>query len=352
LVHRSTKSVCLSSPGLYSPRKPVAVVRDVKLPKDLEDELKCLEEDDYAISSDDEFEEPVFSTPATKKTKCLSSPGLCDTFPKVTPRSLPRSVEKFVENIFEDLSDVDVALEDHESSIFDRELRFSSPKPRTLTKCLSSPGLCGKLPEVTQRTLPAILKEFSEETVESDDEEIDISFKRLHPSSKSKFIGTPGLSEPFPKVTNRSLPLNISNYLDETFGDFKEDNCLEWLYLEDCPDKDITVDTILFDEDYSFNIAADECNGIEEDDETFDRLGAGEGGIIDVKISNGREFAIDVIEDIVRKVVNAGQDIVTEILEEAVEEVFLGSVIVVKVLEEILDEALYKHPVKVDLEAK
>merc|ERR1711862_209947 len=130
---------------------------------------------------------------------------------------------------------------------------------------------------------------------------------------------------PFPKVTNRSLPLNISNYLDETFG---EDNCLEWLYLEDCPDKAITVETIIFDEDYSFNIAADEGNGIEEEDESFDRLGAGKGGIVDVKTSNGREIAIDVMEDIVTKVVNAGQDIVTAILEERVEEVFLGSVIV------------------------
>merc|ERR1711862_237037 len=124
----------------------------------------------------------------------------------------------------------------------------------------------------------------------------------------------------------------------------------EWLHLEDCPDKDITVDTILFDEDYSFNIAADEDNGFEEDDETIDRLGAGEGGKVDVKTSNGREIVIDVMEDIVTKVVNAGQDIVTEILEEVVEEVFLGSFIVAKILEEILDEVLYKHPVKVDLE--
>jgi len=345
VVHRTVKSVCLSSPGLYSPRKPVVIVRDVKLPKDLEDELICLDMDDDVIS-DDEFEDPVFSTPASKKTKCLSSPGLCDTFPKVTPRSMPPSVEKLVENIFEELSDDDV-LEEYENSFFDRELRFSTPKSRTLTKCLSSPGLCEKLPEVTKRTLPAILNEFAEETVESDDEEFDIKFHRLNPTSKSKFIGSPGLCEPFPKVTNRSLPLNISNYLEETLGDLEEDNYLEWLYLEDCPE------TTLFDESYSDNMKLpDEVTGNGEGDESFDQLEVPTEGILDVQSSISKEAAIDVMEDIVIKAVNTGCDIVTEILEEAVEELFLGSLIVDRVLEDILDEAFNEHLVRIDLEAK
>merc|ERR1719233_2168077 len=346
VVHRTVKSVCLSTPGLYSPRKPVVVARDVRLPKDLEDELECLDKDDDVIS-EDEFEDPVFSTPASKKTKCLSSPGLCDTFPKVTPRSMPPSVEKLVENIFEELSDDDV-LEEYENSFFDRELRFSTPKSRTLTKCLSSPGLCGKLPEVTKRTLPAILNEFAEDMVESDDEEIDVVFQRLNPTSKSKFIGSPGLCEPFPKVTNRSLPLNISNYLEETLGGLEEDNYLDWLYLEDCPE------TSLFDEAYSVMKLTDEGTGNGEGDESFEQLELEVPikGIFDVQSSNGKEAAIDVMEDILLKAVNTGRDIVTEILEETVEEILVGSVIVDRVLEDILDEALYKHLVRIDLEAK
>jgi len=349
VVHRTVKSLCLSTPGLYSPRKPVVVMRDVKLPKDLEDELKYLDMDDEVIS-DDEFEDPVFSTPASKKTKCLSSPGLCDTFPKVTPRSMPPSVEELVENIFEELSDED-GLEEYENSFFDRELTFSTPKPRTLTKCLSSPGLCGKLPEVTKRTLPAILNEFAEETIQTDDEEIDIKFQRLHPNSKSKFIGTPGLCEPFPKVTNRSLPLNISNYLEETLGDLEEDNFLEWLYLEDCPETDVEGDIVLFDEEYSDIKSTDEGTGNGEREKSFDQLEAQIEGIFDVRSSIGKEAAVDVMEELVIKAVNTGRCIITEILEETVEQIFLGSVIVDGVIEDILDGALYKHPVRIDLEA-
>ena len=193
------------------------------------------------------------------------------------------------------------------------------------------------------------MNKFAEETVESDDEEIDVVFQRLNPTSKSKFIGSPGLCEPFPKVTNRSLPLNISNYLEETFGDLEEDNYLDWLYLEDCPE------TSLFDEAYSVNMKlTDEGTANEGGDELFEQqeLEVPIEGIFDVQSSNDKEAAIDVMEDILLKAVNTGRDIVTEILEETVEEILVGSVIVDRVLEDILDEALYKHLVRIDLEAK
>merc|ERR1719186_229934 len=93
------KSLCLSSPGLCSPRKPVT--RNGRLPQDLKEilEKQLVDVEDIdADSSDEEFEESSFLTPPPgKKTKCLSSPGLCNNFPKVTKRSFPSSIGKLID---------------------------------------------------------------------------------------------------------------------------------------------------------------------------------------------------------------------------------------------------------------
>merc|ERR1712142_847169 len=151
IINPTVKTTCLSSPGLHSHKE--SALRNAKVPKDLEVELEYfdMEEEEFylSFSSDDEFEDPIFSTTVSKKTKCLSSPGLCHTFPKITQRSMPPSVEKYVENVHEESDNLHSELEKFGASFFDRELRFITPKPK-LTKCLSSPGLCEKLPLVTK----------------------------------------------------------------------------------------------------------------------------------------------------------------------------------------------------------
>merc|ERR1719186_1518096 len=145
------KSLCLSSPGLCSPRKPVT--RNGRLPQDLKEilEQKLVDVEDIdADSSDEEFEESIFLTPLRKKTKCLSSPGLCNNFPKVTKRSFPSSIGKLIDEAQEleerfestDFEEIDAHSSDEEfehslsteytseengNSIFDLEVRFSKP---------------------------------------------------------------------------------------------------------------------------------------------------------------------------------------------------------------------------------
>merc|ERR1719154_973517 len=74
------KSRCLSSPGLCSPKK--SVKRQFTLPEDLEAMFE-LNSNQVGVANDDsEGIETSFKTPIPTKTKCLSSPGLCNTFPK------------------------------------------------------------------------------------------------------------------------------------------------------------------------------------------------------------------------------------------------------------------------------
>merc|ERR1712204_59486 len=90
-----------------------------------------------------------FSTPKPKKTKCLSSPGLCHTTPVVTSRSVPALLNGFVE-------EVDVIESDDEDAY---EISFRTPNPTTKTKCTRTPGLCETLPKLTIRSLPPYLSE-------------------------------------------------------------------------------------------------------------------------------------------------------------------------------------------------
>merc|ERR1719186_2103010 len=227
------KSLCLSSPGLCSPRKPVT--RNGRLPQDLKEilEQKLVDVEDDANSSDEEFEESSFLTPLGKKTKCLSSPGLCNNFPNVTKRSFPSSIgklideaqeleERFESTVFEEIDAhssgeefdehslcTEYTSEENGNSIFDLEVRFSKPKdPKT--KCLSSPGLCESMPVVTKRSFPVSLEPVLEEELSGDEDYSELSFTTPTQTIKTKCTRTPGLCELFPQVTSRSFPSSLT----------------------------------------------------------------------------------------------------------------------------------------------
>merc|ERR1719186_460478 len=269
------KSLCLSSPGLCSPRKPVT--RNGRLPQDLKEilEQKLVDVKDDADSSDEEFEESSFLTPLGKKTKCLSSPGLCNNFPKVTKRSFPSSIGKLIDEAQEleerfestDCEEIDAHSSDEEfdeyslnteytseengNSIFDLEVRFSKPKdPKT--KCLSSPGLCESMPVVTKRSFPVSLEPVLEEELSGDifDEvNSELSFTTPTQTIKTKCTRTPGLCELFPQVTSRSFPSSSSKAVNEELiiDDLANDNLQE----EEVDCENLFEDEFYDDSDYS-----------------------------------------------------------------------------------------------------
>merc|ERR1719186_2053389 len=303
------KSLCLSSPGLCSPRKPVT--RNGRLPQDLKEilEQKLVDVEDIdADSSDEEFEESIFLTPLGKKTKCLSSPGLCNNFPKVTKRSFPSSIgklfdeaqeleERFESTDFEETDShsseeesdehspsTEYTSEENGNSIFDLEVRFSKPKDLK-TKCLSTPGLCESMPVVTKRSFPASLEPVLEE---------ELSFTTPTQTIKTKCTRTPGLCELFPQVTSRSFPSSLTALLDEDFeiADLANDNMHE---------EEI---------DYE-NLFEDECDGDSDNSDDEDAIDGDSTCSVDqvtkfniVKSSSRCSVPAEVIEDLLEQIVS------------------------------------------------
>eukprot|EP00092_Neocalanus_flemingeri_P025651 GFUD01027811.1.p1 GENE.GFUD01027811.1~~GFUD01027811.1.p1 ORF type:complete len:2002 (+),score=580.84 GFUD01027811.1:54-6059(+) len=374
------KSVCLSSPGLCSPRK--SVHRNGRLPKDLEELFKQNEFD--TENSEEEFEESDFLTPLRKKTKCISSPGLCNTFPKVTKRSLPSSLEKLLdEENFDDcedntessdeefeevnfstpfrkkskclsspglchtlpkvtkrslpssleknlLSEESLAVAylpgENENHIFDFELRFSTPKAQK-TKCLSSPGLCHDAPKVTKRVFPTSLKHVLEEELplenDSDvdgEDDFEIRFKTPTQTMKTKCTRTPGLCEAFPQVTYRNFPPSIKVLLEK---DLDNDESIDDDLIEDAQNHEY----LLNDED-SYK-SEDEDSDVSEDEDSFDGDSAllvdQVEAFVSVK-SSSKLVPAEVVEDLLEQVVSLGEyssklvpaEVVEDLLEQVV----------------------------------
>merc|ERR1712183_369513 len=99
-----------------------------------------------------------FNKPKDQKTKCLSSPGLCESMPTVTKRSFPVSLEHVLEEELSDIFD-----EDHS------ELRFRTQTQTIKTKCTRTPGLCELFPLVTSRSFPSSLTALLDEDLIIDD---------------------------------------------------------------------------------------------------------------------------------------------------------------------------------------
>merc|ERR1719186_1696335 len=326
------KSLCLSSPGLCSPRKPVT--RNGRLPQDLKEilEQKLVDVKDDADSSDEEFEESSFLTPLGKKTKCLSSPGLCNNFPKVTKRSFPSSIgklideaqdleERFESTYFEEIgahsSDEEIdesteyTYEENGNSIFDLQVRFSKPKdPKT--KCLSSPGLCEKMPVVTKRSFPVALEHVLEEELSGDifDEDYsELSYTTPTQTSKTKCTRTPGLCELFPQVTSRSFPSSLTALLDED------------LIIADLANDNMHEEEI----DYE-NLFEDECDGDSDNSDDEDAIDGDSTCSVDqvtkfniVKSSSRCSVPAEVIEDLLEQIVSLS--VPAEVVEDLLEQV-------------------------------
>merc|ERR1719186_1331404 len=326
------KSLCLSSPGLCSPRKPVT--RNGRLPQDLKEilEQKLVDVEDDADSSDEEFEESIFLTPLGKKTKCLSSPGLCNNFPKVTKRSFPSSIgklideaqdleERFESTNFEEIdahsSDEEIdesteyTCEENGNSIFDLQVRFSTPKdPKT--KCLSSPGLCEKMPVVTKRSFPASLEHVLEEELSGDifDEDYsELSYTTPTQTSKTKCTRTPGLCELFPQVTSRSFPSSLTALLDEDLliDDLANDNMQE----EEIDYENLLEDELYDDSDYS------------EDEDSLDGDSiclVDQVTVVNIAKSSSKcSVPAEVVEDLLEQVVSLS--VPAEVVEDLIEQV-------------------------------
>merc|ERR1719186_2369712 len=328
------KSLCLSSPGLCSPRKPVT--RNGRLPQDLKEilEQKLVDVKDDADSSDEEFEESSFLTPLGKKTKCLSSPGLCNNFPKVTKRSFPSSIgklideaqeleERFESTYFEEIDahssdeefdehspSTECTSEENGNSIFDLEVRFSKPKD-TKTKCLSSPGLCESMPVVTKRSYPVSLEPVLEEELSGDifDEDYsELSFTTTQ-TIKTKCTRTPGLCELFPQVTSRSFPSSLTALLDEDL--IIDDLANESMQEEEIDYENLFENKLYDDSDYS------------EDEDSLDGdstcLVDQVTGVNIAKASSKCSVPAEVVEDLKEQVVSLS--VPAEVVEDLIEQV-------------------------------
>merc|ERR1719186_1542821 len=328
------KSLCLSSPGLCSPRKPVT--RNGRLPQDLKEilEQKLVDvQDNDADSSDEEFEESSFLTPLGKKTKCLSSPGLCNNFPKVTKRSFPSSIgklideaqdleERFESTNFEEIgahsSDEEIeesteyTYEENGNSIFDLQVRFSKPKdPKT--KCLSSPGLCEKMPVVTKRSFPVALEHVLEEELSGDifDEDYsELSYTTPTQTSKTKCTRTPGLCELFPQVTSRSFPSSLTALLDE-------DLIIDDLANDNMQEEEIDYENLFEDELYDDSDNSEDEDSIDGDSTCLvDQVTE----VNNAKTSSECSVPAEVVEDLLEQVVSLS--VPAEVVEDLIEQVF------------------------------
>merc|ERR1719186_913902 len=330
------KSLCLSSPGLCSPRKPVT--RNGRLPQDLKEilEQKLFDVKDIdADSSDEEFEESSFLTPLGKKTKCLSSPGLCNNFPKVTKRSFPSSIgklideaqeleERFESTYFEEIDahrsdeefdehslSTEYTSEENGNSIFDLQVRFSKPKdPKT--KCLSSPGLCVKMPVVTKRSFPVSLEHVLEEELSGDifDEDYsELSYTTPTQTIKTKCTRTPGLCELFPQVTSRSFPSSLTALLDE-------DLMIDELANENMQEEEVDYENLFEDKLYDDSDYSEDEDSLDGDSTCLvDQVTA----VNIAKASSKCSVPAEVVEDLLERVVSLS--VPAEVVEDLIEQV-------------------------------